>query len=62
MKILILDVYPERNYRISKDQNGAFGTANNYGSSFISLLLKTLVKNSVDKFFILFFYYFIIFF
>ena len=48
MKILILDVYPEKNYRISKDQNGAFGTANNYGSSFISLLLKTLVKNSVD--------------
>ena len=44
MKILILDVYPEKNYRISKDQNGAYGTANNYGSGLISLVLKQMVK------------------
>ena len=25
MKILILDVYPDKPYRISKDQNGAMG-------------------------------------
>ena len=48
MKILILDVYPKKNYRISKDQNGAFGTANNYGTGIISVVLKKLVKNSVD--------------
>ena len=48
MKILILDVYPKTNYRISKDQNGGYGTANNYGKNFISRVLKLLVKNSVD--------------
>ena len=48
MKILILDVYPKTDYRISKDQNGGYGTANNYGKNFISRILKLLVKNSVD--------------
>ena len=48
MKILILDVYPEVNYRISKDQNGGYGTANDYGDSFFSKILKLFVKNSVD--------------
>ena len=48
MKILLLDVYPKTNYRISKDQNGAYGTANNYGTGFISKLLQKFVKNSID--------------
>ena len=48
MKILILDVYPDKPYRISKDQNGGYGTANNYGNSFISKLLRGIVKNSID--------------
>lgn len=48
MRILILDVYPETNYRISKDQNGGYGTANNYGRNLISKLLKIFVKNSID--------------
>ena len=48
MDILILDLYPKTSYRISKDQNGAFGTANNYGDSFVSRILKYLVKNSID--------------
>lgn len=48
MKILILDVYPKTKYRISKDQNGAYGTSNNYGNSIISKLLKYVVKNSID--------------
>ena len=48
MKILVLDVYPKTEYRISKDQNGAYGTANNYGSSIISRILKYIVKNSID--------------
>lgn len=48
MKILILDVYPKTIYRISKDQNGAYGTANNYGDGLISKLLQVFVKNSID--------------
>ena len=48
MDILILDVYPKTSYRISKDQNGAYGTANNYGDGFVSRILKYLVKNSID--------------
>lgn len=46
--VLMLDVYPNVNYRISKDQNGGYGTANDYGDSFLSKLLKFLVKGSVD--------------
>ena len=30
MNILVLDIYPSTNHRISKDQNGGYGTANNY--------------------------------
>ena len=37
MKVLILDVYPETSYRISKDQNGGYGTGNDYGNGFVSL-------------------------
>jgi radical SAM superfamily enzyme YgiQ (UPF0313 family) len=48
MNILILDVYPKTPYRISKDQNGAYGTANNYGDGFVSRILRYLVKNSID--------------
>ena len=48
MNILILDVYPKTPYRISKDQNGSYGTANNYGQGFVSRILKYLVKNSID--------------
>jgi len=48
MKILILDVYPDVDYRISKDQNGGYGTANDYGDSFFSKILKFFVKGSID--------------
>ena len=50
MKINLLDVYPDVPYRISKDQNGSYGTANNYGygKSFISKILRKIVKNSID--------------
>ena len=48
MNILILDAYPKKNYRISKDQNGAYGTANNYGTSLFGRLLCLYVKYSVD--------------
>ena len=46
--VLILDVYPKTPYRISKDQNGAYGTANNYGNGFFSKILRSIVKNSID--------------
>ena len=42
------DVYPKTPYRISKDQNGSYGTANNYGQGFVSRILRFLVKNSID--------------
>lgn len=48
VKILILDVYPKKKYRISKDQNGGFGTANDYGNNFFLKLLSLYVKNNVD--------------
>ena len=48
MKILVLDPYPNKNYRISKDQNGGYGTANNYGNGIVGKILKSMVKNSVD--------------
>ena len=50
MKFLLLDVYPNKPYRINKDQNGGYGTANNYGfgNSVISKILRFVVKNSVD--------------
>ena len=50
MKILLLDVYPNKPYRISKDQNGSYGTANNYGygKSLVSRLLRSFVKKSID--------------
>ena len=47
-KILILDVYPEVKYRISKDLNGGYGTGNDYGDSWFSKLLKLFVKNSIN--------------
>ena len=48
MNILVLDVYPKKTYRISKDQNGAYGTANNYGKGLFCKILSNLVKNSID--------------
>ena len=47
-KILVLDVYPEVKYRISKDLNGGYGTGNDYGDSWFSKLLKLFVKNSIN--------------
>ena len=47
-KVLILDVYPDVEYRISKDLNGGYGTGNDYGDSWFSKLLKLFVKNSIN--------------
>ena len=44
LKILLLDIYPNKNYRISKDQNGGYGTANDYGDNFFLKLLSLYIK------------------
>tara|TARA_Y100000590_G_scaffold469997_1_gene661197 strand:+ start:1763 stop:3100 length:1338 start_codon:yes stop_codon:yes gene_type:complete len=48
MKILILDVYPQRPYRISKDNNGGYGSSNKYGSNLISKAINWFVKKNID--------------
>lgn len=48
MNILLLDVYPDVDYRISKDQNGGYGTANDYGKTLFTSFLKYIVNKSID--------------
>jgi len=48
MNILLLDAYPDVNYRISKDQNGGYGTANNYGNTIFTKFLKHVVNKSIE--------------
>ena len=47
MNILILDPYPKKNYRISKDTSGGYGTGNDFGDSFIPKTLKKLLITTV---------------
>lgn len=47
-KILILDIYLKAKYRISKDLNGGYGTANDYGDSWFSKLLKLYVRGAIN--------------
>lgn len=48
MKILILDPYPVRPYRISKDTSGGYGTANRFGDGIVSRVLTWLFAREVD--------------
>jgi len=48
MKILILDIYKDVNYRISKDTSGGYGTGNNFGDSFTANFLKKELKKIHD--------------
>ena len=48
MKILILDPYPKRPYRISKDTSGGYGTANRFGDGWTSRAITWLFSNEVD--------------
>ncbi len=48
MKVLILDPYPNRPYRISKDTSGGYGTANRFGDGWISRAITWLFANEVD--------------
>ena len=48
LKVQLLDVYPDKNYRISKDQNGGYGTANDYGDNLILKFLSLYIKKNID--------------
>lgn len=48
MKILILDPYPNRPWRISKDTIGGYGTANRFGDGFVSRAITWVMAREVD--------------
>jgi hypothetical protein len=48
MNILFIDPYPAVKFRISKDQNGGFGTANDYGDDIFSRLVSRIVRKSIN--------------
>jgi|TARA_B110000971_G_C19698888_1_gene358890 hypothetical protein len=48
MKILIIDIYKDTNYRISKDTSGGYGTGNDFGDSFTAKFLKKELKKIHD--------------
>jgi hypothetical protein len=48
MKVCIIDVYDDVDFRISKDQNGQYGTANDYGSGLLATVFKKFVKNNIN--------------
>ncbi len=48
MKILILDIYRDTDYRISKDTSGGYGTGNDFGDNFVAKFLKRTLKKTHD--------------
>ena len=48
MKILILDIYKNADYRVSKDTSGGYGTANNFGEDLFTVFLKKKLKKMHD--------------
>jgi len=48
MRILILDIYPKKPYRISKDNNGGYGSSNRYGSNMVGKAINWFIKKNVD--------------
>ncbi len=47
MKFLILDVYPNDDYRLVKDTAGGYGTGNDFGNSFFSKLINRFVAKMI---------------
>ena len=47
-KILILDPKPNKQYRISKDTSGGYGTSNDFGDTFFTNILKKTLKKIHD--------------
>ncbi len=48
MKILLLDIYRDVDYRISKDTSGGYGTGNNFGDGVFTNFLKKKFKKEHD--------------
>ena len=48
MRILILDVYPDRPYRVTKGSNGGFGTANDFGDGVVTRVLRRVVSSGLN--------------
>lgn len=48
MNILILDPYPNRPWRISKDTIGGYGTANRFGDGLVSRAITWVMAKEVD--------------
>tara|TARA_B100000029_G_scaffold435666_1_gene449814 strand:+ start:80 stop:1447 length:1368 start_codon:yes stop_codon:yes gene_type:complete len=47
MKFLILDVYPNDDWRLVKDTAGGYGTGNDFGNSFFSKLINKFVSKMI---------------
>ena len=47
MKILIVDIYPKKNFRLIKDTNGAYGTGNDFGDGLFTRFLKYITKKNL---------------
>jgi radical SAM superfamily enzyme YgiQ (UPF0313 family) len=47
MKFLILDVYPNNDFRLVKDTAGGYGTGNDFGNSFFSKLINKFVSKMI---------------
>ena len=45
MKFLILDIYPNDDWRLVKDTAGGYGTGNDFGNSIFSKAVNFCVKN-----------------
>ena len=48
IKFLILDVYPDDNWRLVKDTAGGYGTGNDFGNSIISKTLNFFVSKMIS--------------
>ena len=47
MKFLILDIYPNDDFRLVKDTAGGYGTGNDFGNSFFSKLINKFVSKMI---------------
>ena len=48
-KYLILDVYPNDNWRICKDTAGGYGTGNDFGNSFFAKILNVFTNSQIHQ-------------
>lgn len=46
-KFLILDVYPNDDWRLVKDTAGGYGTGNNFGSTFLGKIMNLIVGKTI---------------